>query len=99
EQGGLSGAPLKARALHVCKLLHAAVSVPIIGVGGIGSAEDAYERIRAGASLIQLYTALIYDGPSLPRRINARLAALPHRHGLTLKEAIGRDCRERDGRG
>jgi dihydroorotate dehydrogenase len=92
EQGGLSGAPLKERAQAVCKLLYRSVKIPIVGVGGIGSAEDAYARIRAGASLIQLYTALIYEGPSLPRRINDGLAALLKRDGLTLREAIGRDA-------
>ena len=89
EKGGLSGAPLKERAQAVCKLLYRAVKVPIIGVGGISTAEDAYARIRAGASLVQLYTALIYEGPNLPRRIATGLAALLARDGLTLKEAIG----------
>ena len=89
EQGGLSGAPLRDRAQAVCRLLYKSVKVPVVGVGGISSAEDAYARIRAGASLIQLYTALIYEGPSLPRRINDGLAALLKRDGLTLKQAIG----------
>jgi len=93
EQGGLSGAPLRERALQVCKLLYRSVKVPVIGVGGISSAEDAYARVRAGASLFQLYTALIYEGPSLPRRINHGLAALLARDGLTLRDAIGRDAR------
>jgi dihydroorotate dehydrogenase len=92
EQGGLSGAPLKSRAQHVCKLLYRSVKVPIVGVGGISSAEDAYERIRAGASLIQLYTALIYEGPDLPRRISAGLTALLDRDGLTLQQAVGIDA-------
>src|SRR3546814_4324199 len=48
-------------------------ALPLIGVGGIGSADDAYERIRAGASLVQLYTALVYEGPGLVRRINQGL--------------------------
>ncbi|MCA1826704.1 MAG: quinone-dependent dihydroorotate dehydrogenase [Myxococcales bacterium] len=90
-QGGLSGAPLRDRALHVCKLLHRNVKIPIVGVGGILSAEDAYARIRAGASLIQIYTALIYDGPSTPKKIIRGLATLLQRDGLTLQEAIGRD--------
>lgn len=93
EQGGLSGAPLRARAQHVCKLLYRAVKIPIVGVGGIFTAEDAYARIRAGASLIQLYTALIYEGPSLPRRISAGLTALLARDGLTLQQAVGIDAK------
>jgi dihydroorotate dehydrogenase len=92
EQGGLSGAPLKDRAQHVCKLLYRSVKVPIVGVGGISTAEDAYARIRAGASLIQLYTALIYEGPTLPRRISAGLTRLLRRDGITLQQAIGADA-------
>jgi dihydroorotate dehydrogenase len=92
EAGGLSGAPLKARAQQVCKLLYRAVKVPIIGVGGISSAEDAYARIRAGASLIQLYTALIYEGPGLPRRISKGLTELLARDRLTLRQAVGIDA-------
>jgi dihydroorotate dehydrogenase len=92
EQGGLSGAPLRERALHVCRLLYRNVSVPIVGVGGIFTAEDAYARIRAGASLIQIYTALVYEGPGLPRRISRGLAALLRRDRLTLSQAIGKDA-------
>jgi dihydroorotate dehydrogenase len=92
-QGGLSGAPLRDRALHVCKLLYRNVKIPIVGVGGILSAEDAYARIRAGASLIQIYTALIYDGPRTPRTITEGLASLLNRDGLTLQAAIGIDAR------
>jgi dihydroorotate dehydrogenase len=92
EQGGLSGAPLRERAQQVCSLLYRNVSVPIVGVGGIFSAEDAYARIRAGASLVQVYTALVYEGPGLPRRISRGLAALLRRDGLALREAIGRDA-------
>ena len=91
EAGGLSGAPLRERALHVCRLLYRSVSVPIVGVGGIFTAEDAYARIRAGASLIQVYTALVYEGPGLPKRISRGLAALLRRDGLTLPQAIGKD--------
>ena len=69
EQGGLSGEPLRERALHVCRLLYRSVTIPIVGVGGIFTAEDAYARIRAGASLVQVYTALVYEGPGLPRRL------------------------------
>jgi dihydroorotate dehydrogenase len=93
EQGGLSGVPLRDRAQHVCALLYRSVSIPIVGVGGIFTAADAYARIRAGASLVQVYTALVYEGPGLPRRISRGLSALLRRDGLTMREAIGRDAR------
>jgi dihydroorotate dehydrogenase len=90
--GGISGAPVKARALEVVARIHARTEgkVPIIGVGGIASAEDAWERIRAGASLIQLYTAFIYEGPGLVRRINRGLIKRLRREGFaSLAEAVG----------
>nr|WP_281719698.1 quinone-dependent dihydroorotate dehydrogenase [Nitrosomonas nitrosa] len=70
EAGGLSGAPLKSPSTRIIKNLHAllAGALPIIGVGGILSAEDAKEKVDAGASLIQIYTGLIYQGPSLIRQ-------------------------------
>src|SRR5262249_1027980 len=95
EEGGLSGKPVAARALEVLRLLFRTVEgkLPLIGVGGIFSADDAYARIRAGASLIQLYTGLIYQGPSLPRRIVQGLCRLLARDGIShLHEVIGRDA-------
>jgi dihydroorotate dehydrogenase len=70
-EGGVSGAPLAPRALDLTRRLFRRLgsTIPIIGVGGIGSAEDAWARMRAGARLIQIYTALIYQGPSLVARI------------------------------
>ena len=70
--GGLSGKPLTQRSTEVIRHLHkqSGGSLPIIGVGGIFSAEDALEKLNAGASLIQLYTGFIYEGPALVRRIN-----------------------------
>ena len=62
-------------------------------MGGIGSPEGAYARIRAGASLIQVYSALVYKGPGLPGRITRGLADLLRRDGLTLQQAIGLDTR------
>jgi dihydroorotate dehydrogenase len=94
EAGGLSGAPLKAAANTICKMLfgHVGRRVPIIGVGGVFTAADAYERIRAGASLVQLYTALIYEGPGVVRRIVAGLEERLARDGFgNLQEAIGTD--------
>lgn len=72
ETGGLSGKPLTKRATEVIRFLHqkSGGSFPIIGVGGIHSAEDAWEKIEAGASLVQLYTGFIYQGPGLIKRIN-----------------------------
>jgi dihydroorotate dehydrogenase len=94
EDGGLSGKPLATRATEVLRVLFRAVegNLPLIGVGGIFSAEDAYARIRAGASLVQLYTGLIYEGPLLARRIVQRLPRLLTRDHLPhLRDAIGKD--------
>jgi dihydroorotate dehydrogenase len=92
ETGGLSGAPLKALALQRLKDFSAATggALPLIAAGGIASGADAYERIRAGASLVQLYSALVYRGPGLARRINAELKALLERDGFaSVAEAVG----------
>jgi dihydroorotate dehydrogenase len=81
--GGLSGAPLKARALEVLRRLRVRVGerVVLVAVGGIETPDDAWERLEAGATLIQLYTALIYEGPSLPSRLTK---ALSKRHARRL---------------
>jgi dihydroorotate dehydrogenase len=73
--GGLSGLPLKARATEVVRYIarRTAGRLPIIGVGGIASAADALEKLSAGASLVQVYTGLVYAGPGLTRQINAGL--------------------------
>lgn len=92
EAGGLSGAPLRTRALDACRRIYARTGgrVPIVGVGGIFTAEDAYERIRSGARLVQVYTALIYEGPLLFRRLARGLARLAERDGLSsIAEAVG----------
>ena len=75
ETGGLSGKPLTKRATEVIRFLSekSNKAFPIIGVGGIHSDEDALEKLEAGASLIQLYTGFIYEGPSLIKKINQRL--------------------------
>ncbi|SFR50827.1 dihydroorotate oxidase A [Robiginitalea myxolifaciens] len=72
EAGGLSGLPLRERATEVIRFLvqESDNAFPVIGVGGIHSAEDALEKIEAGASLVQLYTGFVYEGPALIRRIN-----------------------------
>ena len=90
--GGLSGKPLRPRATEVIRFLYrcAEGKLPLIGVGGIFSAEDAYERLRAGASLIQLYTGLVYEGPFLPKRINQGLLKLMERDGVKhISELVG----------
>ena len=73
--GGLSGRPLRARATDVIRYLHrkSGGGLPIIGSGGIHSAADAQEKLAAGASLIQLYTGFIYEGPALVSQINRSL--------------------------
>ena len=68
----------------------AAGEIPLIGVGGIASADDAWERIRAGASLVQLYTAMVYEGPGIARRIAHGLARRLKREGFgNIAEAVG----------
>lgn len=72
QQGGLSGKPVRARSTEVIAYIHQKSNgqIPIIGVGGIHSAEDAIEKMRAGASLVQIYTGFIYEGPGLIKKIN-----------------------------
>ena len=92
EAGGLSGRPLRARALEVLRRLRATAgpALPLIGVGGIDSAPIAWERITAGASLVQIYTGWIYEGPDLVPRILEGLIQQLDRHGLrTIAEAVG----------
>jgi len=96
EAGGLSGAPLEARATEVVRRvsLRARGRLAGVGVGGVFGPEDAYRKIRAGASLVQLYTGFVYGGPASPRRILAGLGALLERDGLgSVEEAVGADAR------
>jgi dihydroorotate dehydrogenase len=96
EAGGLSGAPLRVMANDTCRLLfkHLGPQVPIVGVGGISNADHAWERIRSGASLLQVYTGLIYEGPGLVSGIVKGLAARMARDGFTrIGEAVGIDVR------
>ncbi len=95
ETGGLSGQPLTDRACEVMRFLyrHTNGEIPLIGVGGIASAEQAYARIRAGASLVQVYTGLIYEGPTLARNINMGLISMLKRDGFgSIQEAVGKDA-------
>ena len=96
EAGGLSGRPLFAPSTAVLGEIYRLTEgrVPLIGVGGVGSAADAYAKIRAGASLVQLYTALVYQGPGLVTEITSGLAALLRRDGFSnVSEAVGADHR------
>lgn len=95
EQGGLSGKPLFQKSTQVLKHVYQLTEgrIPLIGVGGITSAEDAYAKIRAGAAAVQLYTALVYRGFGLVNDINQGLVKLLERDGLSsIKDAIGADA-------
>ena len=92
ETGGLSGAPLAPLAMTALKGFAAASggALPLIAAGGIGSGAEAYARIRAGASAVQLYSALVFEGPGLVVRIKKELAALLRRDGfVSVGEAVG----------
>jgi len=92
--GGLSGAPLKQRSLEVLRRIRArtGTQLVLIAVGGIETGEDAWARIRAGATLVQAYTGFIYGGPTWPRRVQRELAALVRAAGFeSIDQAIGTD--------
>ncbi|MHA1566372.1 MAG: quinone-dependent dihydroorotate dehydrogenase [Alphaproteobacteria bacterium] len=97
ERGGLSGKPLFKRSTELLHRIYSLTggNIPLIGVGGVASGGDAYAKIRAGASLVQLYTALVYAGPSLIVKIKRDLATLLYRDGFTsLTSAIGADHKQ-----
>jgi dihydroorotate dehydrogenase len=92
QQGGLSGAPLFEKSTRVLARLSQLTDgkLPLIGVGGISTADQAYAKIRAGASAVQIYTAMVYEGISLPARIARGLDALLERDGYThVSQAVG----------
>ena len=92
EPGGLSGKPLKSLATSFVRHLYRAVGgkLPIIGVGGIFTADDAYEKIKAGATAVQIYTGFVYEGPAAVKRINQGLIRLMERDGYrSIAEAVG----------
>ena len=94
ETGGLSGKPLQKRSTAMIRTLFAELGadIPIIGVGGIFNGADAYEKIRAGAAAVQIYTALIYEGPGLVRKVKEELANLLESDGYkSVSEAVGAD--------
>ena len=93
EEGGLSGEPLKQLSTNIIKKFYKILNgkIPIIGVGGITSGKSAYEKIIAGASLLQLYTGLVYKGPSIVKDIKKELINILKVEGLSnIKEAVGK---------
>ncbi|AWK87638.1 quinone-dependent dihydroorotate dehydrogenase [Azospirillum thermophilum] len=96
EAGGLSGRPLFGPSTAVLKEMYALTGgrLPLVGVGGVSSGADAYAKIRAGASLVQFYSALVYGGPGLVQRMKTELAGLLRRDGFaSVAEAVGADHR------
>ncbi len=94
QAGGLSGKPLFLPSTDILSDMYRLTQgrVALIGVGGVSDAQSAYAKIRAGASLVQLYTALVYEGPALVERINRGLARLLKRDGFgSVTEAVGAD--------
>lgn len=96
EAGGLSGKPLTERSTEWVKEIYQEVGdkVPVVGVGGIYTGEDAYQKIRAGASLVQVYTGMIYQGPGIVKQINKKLLKLMKQDGFNhISEAVGVDAK------
>jgi dihydroorotate dehydrogenase len=92
ERGGLSGKPIEERATGTIRFIAERTDVPVVGVGGVTDAAGAYRKIRAGASVVQLYTGLVYEGPSLARDINQGLLDLLERDGFdSVEDAVGPD--------
>jgi dihydroorotate dehydrogenase len=92
EPGGLSGRPITAKVTSFVAHIYRSTrgQVPIIGVGGIFNADDAYEKIKAGASAVQIYTGWIYEGPGAVKRINRGLRRLLERDGFKqISQAVG----------
>ncbi len=91
EAGGVSGRPLAQKSLEALKLLRAATRLPLISVGGIFTAQDVWERLRLGASLVQAYTGFVYGGPLWPRRVLKGLLRILEAEGVRdLGEVVGR---------
>ena len=92
ETGGLSGKPIEDESTRLIRFIAERTEKPIVGVGGVTDAEGAYEKIRAGASLVQLYTGLVYEGPSIARDINRGLLERLERDGFdSIEDAVGAD--------
>ena len=96
EAGGISGAPVRQRATEVIRYIYQRTqgNLPIIGVGGIFTAQDAWEKITAGASLVQVYTGFVYEGPWIARQIVTGLVQRLDEQGLeTIEQVVGLDHR------
>jgi len=96
QEGGLSGRPLRSRSTQFIRYIYERTQgkTPIIGVGGIFTAKDAYQKIKSGANLVQLYTSLIYEGPSVAKTINRGLVKLMKEdHIAHVSDAVGRDVK------
>ena len=92
ETGGLSGTPIEDEATNQIRFVAKRTDVPIIGVGGVSDAAGAYEKIRAGANLVQLYTGFIFEGSCIARDINEKILALLERDGFeSIADAVGAD--------
>ena len=93
EEGGLSGEPLQQISTNMIKKFYKQLNgkIPIIGVGGVNSGKSAYEKIIAGASLLQLYTGFVYRGPSAAKDIKKELIQILKAEGIkNIKEAVGK---------
>ena len=96
EKGGLSGAPLNDLSNDVIKKFYSFLgeSIPIIGAGGVSCGETAFEKIKSGATLLQLYTSLVYEGPNVAKKINKELSELVKINGFkNVSDAIGVNCK------
>mmetsp|Transcript_25657 Transcript_25657/g.40262 ORF Transcript_25657/g.40262 Transcript_25657/m.40262 type:complete len:249 (-) Transcript_25657:20-766(-) len=97
EVGGLSGAPIKNRSTECIRTMYKLTNgtIPIIGVGGVGSGRDAYDKLKAGASLIQVYSMMVYEGPGVVSRIRKELADLLVENGYkNVEDVVGADCED-----
>jgi dihydroorotate dehydrogenase len=97
EVGGLSGAPIKNRSTECIRTMYKLTNgtIPIIGVGGVGSGRDAYDKLKAGASLIQVYSMMVYEGPGVVSRIQKELADILVENGYkNVEDVVGADCED-----
>jgi dihydroorotate dehydrogenase len=97
EMGGLSGEPIKNRSTECIRTMYRLTNgtIPIIGVGGVGSGRDAYDKLTAGASLIQVYSMMVYEGPGVVSRIRKELADILVENGYkSVEQAVGSDCED-----
>ncbi len=93
ETGGLSGQPIESESTSIVRFVAQRTDKPVVGVGGVSDAAGAYEKIRNGASVVQLYTGLVYEGPSVARDINRGLLERLERDGFdSVEDAVGVDC-------